>query len=297
MKQFFVRVGRWVSEHPGVAWAAAVQKRFSEINGSGLAAAITLRTYLALFPLLVLATAVLGYMSVNADDLATRIVENLGVTGNAQETVTNAVDAAQRSRTVATIVGLLGLVWAGSGIITGFDLAFDSAWRVPGRGLHDRAVGAGWLVGAGTITLVSVGTVALTDDLPWGLSALAVVVAAGLDFVFLMWTSRLLPNRIVPWQNLVLGSAVGAVALGVLKVVGTRIVPELVSRSSALYGSIGVTFALLVWSLFFGRVIVYVACIQVAGWVREHGTVLPPVKSGIDPERPWAPANERAVED
>lgn len=278
-----------------MAWALAVQKRFSEINGSGLAAAITLRTFLALFPLMVLATAVLGFVSVNVDDLASRIVENLGVTGNAQDAVTNAVNAAQRSRTAATIIGLLGLVWAGSGIIVGFDLAFDSAWRVPGRGMHDRAVGAGWLIGAGAITLVSIGVVAVTDDLPWGLSTLAVVFAAGLDFVFLMWTSRLLPNRIVPWENLILGAAVGAVALGVLKVVGTRIVPELVTRSSALYGSIGVTFALLVWSLFFGRVIVYVACIQVVGWVRDHGTELPPIKSGVDPNRPWAPANERSI--
>lgn len=273
-----------------VAWALAVQKRFSEINGSGLAAAITLRSFLALFPLLVLATAVLGYLSVNVSDFTERVVENLGVTGSAAETIADSVDAAQRSRVTATIVGLLGLVWAGLGLVIGYDLTFNSAWGVPGRGLIDRVVGAGWLVGAGLITGVSIAAVALTASLPWELGLVAVLVATVLDFALLMWTSRILPNRVIPWRSLVLGSAVGAVALAVLKIVGTRIVPELVTHSSALYGSLGVVFALLVWFLLFGRVVVYVACIQVVGWMDTHSTELPPVKDGVDPEIAWSPA-------
>ncbi|MCZ7529066.1 MAG: YihY/virulence factor BrkB family protein [Acidimicrobiia bacterium] len=273
-----------------VAWALGVQKRFSEINGSGLAAAITLRSFLALFPLLVLATAILGYLSVGITDFTEKVVENLGVTGTAAESITDAVEAAQRSRITATVVGLLGLVWAGLGLVIGIDLTFNSAWGVPGRGLIDRAVGAGWLVGAGVITAVSITAVALTASLPWELGIAAVIVATMLDFALLMWTSRIIPNRVIPWRSLVLGSALGALALAVLKLVGTRVVPALVARSSALYGSMGVVFALLVWFLLFGRVAVYVACIQVVGWTDTHGTALPPVKAGVDPEVAWRPS-------
>lgn len=279
-----------------VAWALAVQKRFSEINGSGLAAAITLRSFLALFPLLVLATAVLGYLSVGVADFTGRVVENLGVTGSAADTITDSVDAAQRSRVTATVVGLLGLVWAGLGLVIGVDLTFNSAWGVPGRGLIDRAVGAGWLVGTGVIAVLSITAVTLTASLPWELGIAAVIVATLLDFALLMWTSRIIPNRIVPWRSLVLGSFLGALALAVLKIVGTRVVPELVTHSSALYGSMGVVFALLVWFLLFGRVVVYVACIQVVGWRDAHGAELPPVKAGVDAEVAWSPSGGRAVE-
>lgn len=264
----------------GVDWAVDVQRRFSEINGSGLAAALTMRSFLAIFPLLVLAIAVLGFLSVGTEDLADRVVDNLGVTGSAAETVTEAVDAAQRSRRTATVVGLLGLVWSGLGLMIGFQLAFNSAWRVHGRGLRDRLIGTGWLLGAGAITVLSIGGVTAAQALPTGAQIATFLLASGLDFAFLCWTSKLLPNREIPWRALVPAAVPAAVAVGVLKYLGAEIVPRLVADSSALYGSIGVVFALLVWLLLFGRVVVYMAVVQARGWERAHDGVLPPVRAG-----------------
>ncbi len=257
-----------------------VQHRFSEINGSGLAAAITLRSFLAIFPLLVLATAVLGFASVSADDLASRIVNNLGVTGTAADTVTEAVDAARASRRTATIVGVVGLVWAGLGLMIGFQLAFNSAWRVHGRGLRDRIAGTGWLLGAGALALLSIGAVAAAQALSAGVQLAAFLGSFGLDFVFLWWTSKLLPNREIPWRALVPAALGAAVAVGALKYFGAEIVPALVASSSALYGSIGVVFALLVWLLLFGRVVVYMAVVQARSWERAHDGGLPPISVG-----------------
>jgi uncharacterized BrkB/YihY/UPF0761 family membrane protein len=64
---------------------------------------------------------------------------------------------------------------------------------------------------------------------------------------------------------------VGGVALEAMKLVGAYAVPHLVARSSEVYGTIGVVFALLVWLLLFGRVVVYVAIIETRGWERRHG--------------------------
>ena len=58
----------------------------------------------------------------------------------------------------------------------------------------------------------------------------------------------------------------------ILKYVGTFLVPRLVTRSSALYGSLGVIFALLGWLLVLGRLIVYVAVLEVILWEERHGT-------------------------
>jgi uncharacterized BrkB/YihY/UPF0761 family membrane protein len=50
-------------------------------------------------------------------------------------------------------------------------------------------------------------------------------------------------------------------------------VPRAVAASSALYGSIGVVFAILAWLFFFGRLVVYVAVVNVIRWEEDHGTV------------------------
>ena len=62
-------------------------------------------------------------------------------------------------------------------------------------------------------------------------------------------------------------------------------VPLLVSRSSALYGTIGVVFALLAWLLVLGRLVVFVTVIEVDGWERSHGTEEVVVKVPSLPDR------------
>ena len=45
------------------------------------------------------------------------------------------------------------------------------------------------------------------------------------------------------------------------------------ASSSALYGSLGVVFAVLAWLVFFGRLIVYASVLNVVRWEEDHGTV------------------------
>jgi uncharacterized BrkB/YihY/UPF0761 family membrane protein len=53
-------------------------------------------------------------------------------------------------------------------------------------------------------------------------------------------------------------------------VLGAYAVPHLVARSSEIYGTIGVVFALLAWLLVFGRVVVSTAIIEARSWERTH---------------------------
>jgi membrane protein len=84
---------------------------------------------------------------------------------------------------------------------------------------------------------------------------------------------KVLQNRSVDWKSLLPGAVVGAVGLEVLKAVGAIYVPRVVSSSSALYGSIGIVFAVLAWLLFFGRLVVYSTVVNVVRWEEDHGTV------------------------
>ncbi|MBJ7513212.1 MAG: hypothetical protein JHC94_02695 [Acidimicrobiia bacterium] len=54
---------------------------------------------------------------------------------------------------------------------------------------------------------------------------------------------------------------------------GATVLPLIASESSAIYGTIGVFFALLIWMLVIGYVLVAAAMVEVIIWERNHGTV------------------------
>jgi membrane protein len=87
-----------------------------------------------------------------------------------------------------------------------------------------------------------------------------------------VWTYHGLGNVHVGWRAHLPGAVLVAIGVEVLKVVGTVYIPRAVASSSALYGSIGVVFAALAWLLFYGRLIVYGAVVNVLRWETERGT-------------------------
>ena len=253
---------------------AAVQRRFGEVNGNILAAAFAFNAFLSLFPLMLVAVAVLGFVAAGSDtDLAEKAVEELGLTGQAAELVTNTINAAKDSRQAASIVGLVGLLWSGLGVVAAIQAIYNGAWQVKDRGLKDKAVGLAWLGGA---AVLFVGSAAITTVLRWlpgFLAPLGVVVGLGVSFLLWLWTARVLPNKQAPWRLLVPGAVFGAAGLELLKFAGAYWIPKAVASSSALYGSIGVIFAALAWLAFFGKLIVYSSVVNVVTFERRQGTV------------------------
>jgi membrane protein len=260
---------RW----PWFDTALRVQERFGEVHGSYLAAAVTLTAFLSLFPLLLVIIAVVGMLSRHSSDLAGSIIGNLGLRGEAATAMTSAISKAEESRKVASVVGIAGLLWSGLGVVAALQFAFDAVWQTAGRGLKDKAVGLAWLAGSGVILLASVFLTAATNFLPGWLAPIAILAALLVDTALWLWAMKVLPNRDVGWKALLPGAVVGAVGLEVLKAVGGIWVPRVVASSSALYGAIGVVFAVLGWLLLFGRLVVYAAVVNVVRWEEDHGTV------------------------
>lgn len=270
---------------PFVSRMRAVYERYDALNGRATAAAITLYGFLALFAVAVLAVAVVGFVSSGNDHVDEDIVNWLGVTGTAAKVVTDAVKAASTSARVASVVGIMGLVWVGSSFAVAIAHAYNDAWHVRARVNYERLKGLGWLAGAALLLAAGSVVTAGLAALPAVLAPLVLAVSLVVNTTLWVWTSWLLPNRRVPWRALVPAAIVGAVCLEMLKVVGGYVVPLLVSRSSAVYGTIGVTFALLAWLLVLGRLVVFVAVIEVDGWERKHGTEEIAVKVPLLPER------------
>jgi membrane protein len=265
-----------LSTRPGLGWvdvAARVQKRVGDQHGNYLAGAISVAAFLALFPLLLVALSVAGFISHGHGDVSGSVIRHLGLSGAAAAEITNALRTAERNRQATGLIGLAGLFWSGLGVIGALQYAYNQLWQVQERGIKDRLVGVAWIVGAVVLFAGSALLTALLAVLPGLLSPLALIVAAATNVALFWWTAKILPNRDVGWRPLLPGAVLGGVGLEVLKFVGGFYVPSLVKHSSQLYGSIGVVFALLAWLLLFGKLVVYAATLNVILWERDVGTI------------------------
>ncbi|HMC80716.1 MAG TPA: YihY/virulence factor BrkB family protein [Acidimicrobiia bacterium] len=250
-------------------WAAVgleVQKRFSELHGGMLARGVTLAAFLSLFPLLLLVIAVTGFFSQHNSHLAADLISTFGLTGKARQTFTDALAVAQRSRQAASVVGLVGVLWSGLAVVGAMEFALDSVWRVSGRGLKDRLWGLAWLGGAGLILIGSFAVTGVVGYLPAPAAVLAaplsIALGLAIDVCLWLWTFTVLTNCEVGWRTMLPGAVLGATGLEVLKALGAIWLPRTVASSSALYGSIGVVFAVLAWLLLFGQLVVYAAVLN-----------------------------------
>ena len=264
--------------------ARASYSRYGELHGGELASAVTLAAFLSLLPLLVVGVAAIGFVSAaSSKDLAQEMISELGLSGKAANTLKTAMDQARASRQAASVVGLVGLLWTGLGVVGALQYTWDTAWQVPGRGFRDRLVGLGWLAGAGLGFVASFGLSAASQLLPWFLAPVGVLAGFASGVALWLWAAKVLPNRNVGWRPLIPAAVIGALGFEILKVVGSVWVPKAVASSSALYGSLGVVFAVLAWLLVFGRLVAFSAMVEVVLWEDRHGTV----KVSIDvPARP-----------
>jgi membrane protein len=251
----------------------AVQKRYGELNGNYLASAVTLSSFLSIFPLLLFAIAIVGFVAANSTTFAGDVIKHLGITGDAQTSITAALEKARESRRAASIIGIVGLLWSGLGLVAAIQYAINAVWQVAGKGWRDKLQGLLWLAGAALLFLTSFATTAVINVLPGFLAPLTIVAGLSVDFGLWLWTFKILARRDVGWKALVPGAVVGAVGLEILKMVGAVYVPRAVGSASALYGTLGVVFATLAWLLFFGRLVVYSAVTNVVRWEEDHGTV------------------------
>lgn len=264
---------RWRARFAWIDWPLRVNERFGVIGGGRVSASVGLAAFLSLFPLMLVAIAVLGFVSSGDPAFARDLVDSLHLSGRSAEVVTDAITVAEGSRTTASIVGLAGLLWSGLGVVGTLQDASNAVWQTAGRGVRDKLHGLMWLAGAAVLFLLSTALGPLVGLLPAAFAVLTVLLGVALSTLLFTWTYTVLGNQRVPWRAHVPGALVVALGLEVLKVVGGVYVPRAVASSSALYGSLGVVFAVLAWLLLYARLIVYGAVVNVLRWEAEAGTV------------------------
>lgn len=248
---------RVIDRVPGARTGMAVFTRTRELNGNYAANAVTLIGFIALFPLMLVIISVAGLLTGPNPHLADRLVDFLGLSGNAANTVVDTLDRARRAGATGSIIGFVGMAWSGLSLVGALQFAVNLPHGHGISGIRARALGIPWLAGSAVIFTVSVTISAILNWIPVWTAPLAIAVGFGIDVALFVWTFWFLDIERPPPRHLLPGAIATAAGFAVLKTAATLVLPGLVRNSSATYGTLGTVFAILAWLLIFSRVFVY----------------------------------------
>jgi membrane protein len=266
------------ARRPGMQHLSDAWTLLGENNGNQYAAAITYFSFLALFPLLLLAVAVTGFVlhahPAAQQSLFDHITSNVG--GDLGKTLKSSADTAIKQRAGVGIVGLVGVVITGLGWIGNLRAAIDAVWgrKPPKRNfVVVKLLNLGVLVGLGVGAIVSVGLTvagtALTDQILRALDldhltgvhylvkALGLVLAVAGDVLIFWWLLVRLPAMPVPRRVGLQGALLAAVGFEVLKIVGTYTVAKTAHSPTA--GPFAGVVAVLIWIQLVARYMLFCA--------------------------------------
>jgi membrane protein len=262
--------------HPALAHVVSSWNRLQANNGSQYAAAITYFSFLALFPLILLAVAIAGFF-LNSHPAALHSLFahiEAQVPGSFGTTLKTAIQTAIDKRTGVGIIGLLGVLLTGLGWIGNLRAAINAVWGLtPAKQnfLKSKLASLIVLVGLGLGVLVSLGLTvvgtSLTDQvlsglhldhiagLHWVVKAAGLAVAVLGDLVIFLWLLVRLPRSNPPRRVALKGALMASIGLEVLKVVGSFTIAK--SAHSPTAGPFASIIAILIWIQLVARFVLF----------------------------------------
>lgn len=282
-------------------------ERYKADGGDRLAAALTYYGFLSLFPLLLLAISVLGFVLHGSPERQAEIFRSLtNALPGVGAAVADNLTAVQEHRRATGVVGLAGLLVTGMGGVAALRDSLRLVWHqttdvgtVVVRKLRETAT----LVGLGTMLLVSFAVTALGSGLlsfllqqvgvtgtasRWTLSGLSLLLGLATDTVLFLYLFTRLAVCDRPWRRLLRGAMFGAVGFSVLKIVGSVYVGRTTTRGAELYGTVGAVIGILVGLNLISRFLLFAAAWTVTAPgmqdVAPSGTAPENRGSGIAPD-------------
>lgn len=240
-------------------------KAFGADKCSLLAAGITYFTLVALFPLILFALSVAGFVLTDAGDrqeLVDAILEQVPLEGSGEDDLRSIIDSVISARGALGVIGLVGAAWTGSSLFTAVRNSLNVVFEVekPRNFVLGKGIDLAWVLGVGLLLLLSVGaTVAITMvqrfavdivgadaatpiRLLLGLANVLVptVISFGVFFVLYAYVA----HSPIPWRHVMPGAVVASVGFEVLKVGFSWYVANF-GNYNATYGTLGFIIALL----------------------------------------------------
>jgi membrane protein len=255
-----------LKDRPLIRRAVRMNERYSDDGGGYLSAAIAYYAFLSFFPLVLLALSIIGFVLDARPDLQARMQDAVaesvpGLEALVGENLQTIADA----RAGAGVIGLVGLLWTGTGVVGAGRNAVRQVFRdgPPKGGLGDKVWLVGMTIELGLIGLVATGLAGMAANLDAGGSIGIIVrlaggvVAFGLDLGLFLLAYRVLVGRGNTWRRLLPGAIFAAVGWTTLKLLGTWYATTTVERSGSVYGPFAATIGVLVILYLAARLFVY----------------------------------------
>lgn len=235
-----------------------MNERFSSKGGKQLSAGITYFSVLPIFPIAMLAFAIMGFILAGNPDLLTRVQDEItgAFDGEVGETVNGIIDSAIAQRGAVLGIGGLTALWSGLSWMENLRFGVSRMWALdPTEGnflakkINDlialvillaalivafgiTAVGASGAT-ASLLDWVGLGGIPGIGVITWVVAVLVGVLA---NFLVFFWLIKYLPRTKVPIRSGIQGALMGAIAFEVVKQLAS------VLASNALGNPAGATF-------------------------------------------------------
>jgi YihY family inner membrane protein len=242
-------VDEWQQRRRVPAAAFGVVKKFGDDRGGMLAGLIAFYGFVSLFPLVLLATTILGFVLHNNVSMQHRIERSaLGefpLIG--QDLRTNSLHGSP----LAVVVGSIGLLWGSLGAAQMIQYAAQEAWSVPNRERPPfvariaRGLAFYALLGVGvlaTSALTVLGSIVGSSEI---VGAVGIVAALVLNIAVFATVFKLVSPSHIGWRSLLPGAVIGGIGWQVLQVVGQALVRHNLKHTTELYGQFAVVLGLL----------------------------------------------------
>ncbi|MFD4429635.1 inner membrane protein YhjD [Nocardia sp. NPDC058497] len=270
-------VEKQIGRRPWLDHLVRAGGRFQRQRGDYYAAGITYFTVLSLFPLLMVAFSVAGFILAGQPDLLTQLQDSVkeNIPGSFGTQINDLIDQAIRSRGTVGLLGLVVGLYTGLGWISNLRAALTEQWGVQSPESpwwRSKLSDLGALVGLGLAFVVSLGLSAIAssglgeqllaainaDHLP-GVSVVLTVVSIALgllaSWAVFAWMIARLPREPVSLRSAARAAALAAIAFEVFKLLAAFYL-QMVLRSpaGATFGSI---IGLMVFSYITYRILLF----------------------------------------
>lgn len=265
VERFARSVDRFQQGHWALALSFGVVKKFGDDRAGSLAALIAYYGFLALFPLLLLLTTILGLALGANSSFETQVLHSalrdFPIIGDQLGQQIRPL----RGSGLGLAFGLGGLVWGSLGVAQATQLAMAEVWNVPGVIRPNfvsrliRGLSLFGLVGVGLVGTTVLASLSTFGHASAPLKLVAIAGSVTLNVALYLASFRLTTPKSVPTAELVPGAVVGGLAWSVLQAVGGYFVGHQLRHAGQVYGYFASVLGLVSWIYLGAQLTLYAA--------------------------------------
>jgi len=209
--------------------------------------------FLSIFPLLLVATTILGFVLEGNQGLQERIVDGalaeVPLLGDDLQKDPASIDG----NLWVLFVGLLGALWSSTKALVGLEGALDDVWDVDVNersglpAVRGKAVVGLAVIGLSLVATMTVSAVVNAAGLP-GISRILLVTAtAAIQILVVAAMYRFLTSAPTTWSMVWPGAVIAGILFAVIQHFSTGIVKRITENASATYGQFALVLGIVTW--------------------------------------------------